>query len=65
MTCRTAAFQAALFSLAAAAAHGEAMPGAFEYSRTFFHRFYTPDDAEEALAQRLAEIRRARGISGD
>jgi zinc protease len=22
----------------------EAMPGAFEYSRAFFHRFYTPDD---------------------
>jgi zinc protease len=22
----------------------EAMPGAFEYSRTFLHRFYTPDD---------------------
>jgi putative ATPase len=26
-------------------------------------RFYTPDDAEAALRQRLAEIRRARGLS--
>jgi putative ATPase len=25
-------------------------------------RFYTPDEAEEALARRLQEIRRARGI---
>jgi putative ATPase len=28
-------------------------------------RFYAPDDAEAALAERLAEIRRARGVGGD
>ncbi len=28
-------------------------------------RFYTPDDAEARLRERLAEIRRARGVEGD
>jgi putative ATPase len=28
-------------------------------------RFYTPDDAEAALRERLREIRRAKGLSGD
>jgi hypothetical protein len=26
-------------------------------------RFYAPDDAESALLKRLAEVRRARGLS--
>jgi hypothetical protein len=28
-------------------------------------RFYAPDDAEAALRERLAEIRRARGVAED
>ena len=32
-------------------------------SRAIGARFYAPDDAEAALRERLAEIRRARGLA--